>query len=234
WAVLSVAGTARSADRLAVKLASVSLDVFQEGQEHRDAGRVVVADVQHLGRAIVTSKRGGELMPVGGGVEAAGAHHRHAEQCFRCRRAERHRLLRMQVEVEPFQPSAKSAHSIYPLARRSSMLLATSSQTSAKSRSSFLTTASSAFSASCRYVAACCRSPPKRLSSLALLLIGHTSLWQCWPSAARALVRQMKSAVLVSRQCHCPVARICRWVRRSPPRQGRRSFAVMPRSCLEN
>jgi len=41
----------------------------------------------------------------------------------------------MQVEVEPFEPSAKSAHAIYPLVRRSSMLLATSSQTSAKSRS---------------------------------------------------------------------------------------------------
>src|SRR4051812_46637109 len=63
----------------------------------------------------------------------------------------------MQVEVEPFEPSAKSAHVIYPLVRRSSTLLATSSQTSAKSRSSFLTTASSAFSASCRYVAACLR-----------------------------------------------------------------------------
>jgi hypothetical protein len=32
--------------------------------------------------------------------------------CFRCRRAERHRLLRMQVEVEPFEPSVKSAHAI--------------------------------------------------------------------------------------------------------------------------
>ena len=43
-------------------------------------------------------------------------------------------------------------------------------------------------------------SSPKRLSSLTVLLVGLiiTSLWQCWPSAARALVRQMKSAVLVS------------------------------------
>src|SRR5262245_62395662 len=32
--------------------------------------------------------------------------------------------------------------------------------------------------------------PRKDLSSLALLVIGHTSLWQCWPSAARALARQ--------------------------------------------
>src|SRR6516225_4218972 len=54
--------------------------IFQERQEHRDAGRVVVADVQHLGRAIVTSKRGGEVVPVGGGVETAAAHHRHAER----------------------------------------------------------------------------------------------------------------------------------------------------------
>jgi hypothetical protein len=70
---------------------------------------------------------------------------------------DRHAKALELVEVEPFEPSAKSAHAIYPLVRRSSMLLATSSQTSAKSRSSFLTTASSAFSASCRYVAACCR-----------------------------------------------------------------------------
>jgi hypothetical protein len=29
----------------------------------------------------------------------------------------------MQVEVEPFEPSAKSAHAIYPLVRRSSIAL---------------------------------------------------------------------------------------------------------------
>jgi hypothetical protein len=45
----------------------------------------------------------------------------------------------------------------YPHGRRSSMLLATSSQTSAKSRSSCLTKASSVFWASCRYIVACCR-----------------------------------------------------------------------------
>ena len=61
------------------EFAGECLDVFQEGQEHRDAGRVVVADVQHLGRAIVTSKRGGEVVPIGGGVETTAAHHRHAE-----------------------------------------------------------------------------------------------------------------------------------------------------------
>src|SRR6516164_4427213 len=62
------------------EFAGECLDVFQEGQEHRDAGRVVVADVQHLGRAIVTSKRGGEIVPIGGGVETTAAHHRHAER----------------------------------------------------------------------------------------------------------------------------------------------------------
>jgi hypothetical protein len=40
----------------------------------------VVADVQHLGRAVMTSKRGGEVVPVSGGVETAAAHHRHAER----------------------------------------------------------------------------------------------------------------------------------------------------------
>jgi hypothetical protein len=40
--------------------------------------------------------------------------------------------------------------------------------------------------------------PRKDLGGLALLVIGHTSLWQCWPSAARALVSKMKNAVLVS------------------------------------
>src|SRR5262249_35721527 len=45
----------------------------------------------------------------------------------------------------------------YPLARRSSMLLATSSQTAANSRSSCLMKASSVFSASRRCMAACCR-----------------------------------------------------------------------------
>src|SRR5215813_13697042 len=48
------------------------------------------------------------------------------------------------------------------------MLLATSSQTSANSRSSCLTTGSSAFSASCRYIVACCRRcifPTKRFVS---------------------------------------------------------------------
>jgi hypothetical protein len=33
--------------------------------------------------------------------------------------------------------------------------------------------------------------PRKGLSSLALLVIGHTSLWQCWPSAARARVEPL-------------------------------------------
>ena len=45
----------------------------------------------------------------------------------------------------------------HPLVRRSSMLLATSSQTAARSRSSCLTKVSWVFSASCRYMAACCR-----------------------------------------------------------------------------
>jgi hypothetical protein len=41
--------------------------------------------------------------------------------------------------------------------RRSSMLLATSSQTAARSRSSCFTKVSSVFSASCRYMVACCQ-----------------------------------------------------------------------------
>jgi hypothetical protein len=45
----------------------------------------------------------------------------------------------------------------YPLVRRSSMLLATSSQTAAKSRSSCLPKTFSVFSASCRYIDASCR-----------------------------------------------------------------------------
>src|SRR5262245_22984585 len=45
----------------------------------------------------------------------------------------------------------------YPPVRRSSMLLATSSQTAAKSRSSCLPKTFAVFSASCRYVAASCR-----------------------------------------------------------------------------
>src|SRR5579864_557855 len=45
----------------------------------------------------------------------------------------------------------------YPLARRSSRSFATSSQVSANSRNSFLTTGSSAFSASSRYLVACSR-----------------------------------------------------------------------------
>jgi len=40
--------------------------------------------------------------------------------------------------------------------------------------------------------------PPKDLSGLPLLFIGHTSLWQCWPSAAKSSREKMKSAVLVS------------------------------------
>jgi hypothetical protein len=40
--------------------------------------------------------------------------------------------------------------------------------------------------------------PPKDLSGLPLLFIGHTSLWQCWPSAAKSSRDKMKSAVLVS------------------------------------
>src|SRR5262249_47342566 len=53
----------------------------------------------------------------------------------------------------------------YPPVRRSSTLLATSSQTAAKSRSSCLPKTFSDFSASCRYIAASCR----RESSQSLL-----------------------------------------------------------------
>src|SRR5262249_39593097 len=64
---------------LAAQFAGECLDVLDERQEHADAGWIVVADMQHLGRTIMLGERDGELVPVGGGVETAAAHHRHAE-----------------------------------------------------------------------------------------------------------------------------------------------------------
>src|SRR5262245_54509621 len=54
-------------------------------------------------------------------------------------------------------PAAKRISEGYPPVKRSSMLLATSSQTAAKSRSSCLPKTFSGFSASCRYITASCR-----------------------------------------------------------------------------
>src|SRR5262249_11667174 len=60
----------------------------------------------------------------------------------------------------------------YPPVKRSSMVLATSSQTAAKSRSSCLPKTFSVFSASCRYITASCR----RKSSQSMLAIARRPL----------------------------------------------------------
>jgi hypothetical protein len=44
-------------------------DVLQVGEEHADAARIVVADMQHLGKTTVLGEIGGKVMLVGHRVE---------------------------------------------------------------------------------------------------------------------------------------------------------------------
>jgi len=64
---------------IAPQLTSEGVDVFKEREKHRDAGWIMIADMQHYGRAIVAGERSGELVLIGQAVEPAAAHHRHTE-----------------------------------------------------------------------------------------------------------------------------------------------------------